>query len=251
MMKALQVLLGFLVLLWFCHGRLFGQEAGRGEVRVEVEGQGVRVEVRGEEGRRFPMVFGREGRCVIKPYQINIVDRARFDIAELLVEKGDCTEAIAELMNICQDSPDATAASAAQLSIGNIRRQRLNDTEGAVAAYKLVMTGYDQLAENYIVATYRDIGEPMMALKALEGLLKTTETPVRKVRLLDLMARVYHELEELDLAIETYRRIPAMITYDEAMAMRGSGAARGVMAQPVQMNFIRERHLHRRDNEPQ
>ncbi|NOZ23776.1 MAG: tetratricopeptide repeat protein [Planctomycetes bacterium] len=222
---------------------LLSQEKEKGdqpaERRIVIrDGKGIVEGAGGRDGRRFPRVFGRGARTVVKPNQANVVDRARFDTAELLVQQGEAAEAIDVLRKVVEASPDATAVSAAHLSIGNILRQQINDIKGAVAAYKEVAPPYDQLAENYIVATYRDTGEPLMALKVLEDVLKTAETPQRKARLLELIARLYQEQGEIDLAIETYRRIPTAITYDEAMAMRGRN---GALGQRFRMDLIRQK----------
>jgi len=197
------------------------REAG---ARVEVEHDGgerrVRIEVRGDGERRivpFGMGRHRSRRTVIRPSRVNVVDGAYFEIAELLVNKQEYDEAIEELKRITAASPDPEAAGAAHLSMGHILRQKMGDTEGAIAEYRQVTGRYAETARREIVRAYEEVGEIGKAVAVLDEMLAKAEAPGDKAKILSDIAEVYKKSNDLDRAIETLRKIPTVITYEEAM----------------------------------
>ena len=189
---------------------------------------------------RFGRGMGRDG--IVRSSRLNVIDAAYFDVASLLMVKEEYEEAVAELRKVIEGSPDADAISAAHLSAGNILRQKIGNIEEAVKEYKLVSGRYAEWATRQIVQAYEEIGETGKAIDVLKEMLATAGKPEEKVSLLRQMAEVYKKSKNTDMAIETLRKIPTVITYDEAMKMGsrygtssrwGGGAMRIVPAPEV------------------
>jgi len=175
---------------------------------------------------------------ILSPFEGNAVDQARFQIAALLLEQKKYEDAIGELLKTAEESPDPTASAAAHISVGNIFRQCLKETEKAIEQYREVKGRLAELATKSIVDTYQEAGKPEEAVKALEDILAATKEPGQKVRLLNMMADVYRRSGKPDKAVETLRKITESLSYDDAEAMR-----RGWMDEEAQLDKI-EANIH-------
>ena len=173
---------------------------------------------------------------IFSPFEANAVDQARFQIASLLVDQKKYEDAIGELLRTAEESPDQTASAAAHLSIGNIFRQCIKDTDKAVEQYREVKGRLAELATKLIVDTYQEAGKPEEAIKTLDQLLAATQEPGQKVRLLNMTADVYRRSGQPDKAVEILRKITESLTYDDAEAMR-----RGWMDEEAQLGRMQDR----------
>jgi tetratricopeptide (TPR) repeat protein len=173
---------------------------------------------------------------IFSPFEANAVDQARFQIASLLVDQKKYEDAIGELLRTAEESPDQTASGAAHLSIGNIFRHGLKDTDKAVEQYREVKGRLAELATRLIVDTYQEAGKPEEAIKTLDQLLTATQEPGQKIRLLNMTADVYRRSGKPEKAVETLRKITESLSYDDAEAMR-----RGWMEEEAQLGRMQDR----------
>jgi len=158
-----------------------------------------------------------DGSCTY-PYGLNIVDRARFSAAALLVEKGELDEAIAELESIAEESPDVDAVSAAHLSIGNIRCDRIGDFEGAIAEYRKVKGFLASHAAEGLARAYGSLGSHEQAARDVESLIEVAEGVRTKALILITLSDIYERAGQKQKAIETLRRVELLKTAEPRTA---------------------------------
>jgi len=149
--------------------------------------------------------------------QLNAVDRALFSIAEILYQKGEYGNAISELQKVIEQTPDERSKSAAHLVSGHIYRFNLAQPEKAIEEYKQVTGDLKPVAVENMIDCYMEAGKTKEAVAILEGRLNEAQTPAEKAEILFRMAGLYRQAGDLDSAIETYRRVPTVITYEQAM----------------------------------
>ncbi|MEW6355695.1 MAG: tetratricopeptide repeat protein [Planctomycetota bacterium] len=151
---------------------------------------------------------------------LNVVDKAFYTVAQLLYEKGEYENAIKELSKVVDESPDERAKAGAHLVAGHIYRFKLQQTDQALAEYKQVTGDLADRAMKSMIQCYETMGQPDQAAKVLEDRLMQATQTQEKAFILNEVANIYRRAGNIDKAIETLRRIPQMITYDEAEAIR-------------------------------
>ncbi|NOZ19452.1 MAG: tetratricopeptide repeat protein [Planctomycetes bacterium] len=225
------------------------QEAGKQGRRIK-EGERERDRpFHPEEGRRPQQRGWDRGRFRQPPREqnpfadlgeLNVVDKAFYTVAELLYDKGEYENAIKELSKVVDESPDERAKAGAHLVAGHICRFKLQDTGRAIEEYKQVTGDLADRAMKSMIQCYEAMNQPDEAAKILEDRLTQTTQPQEKAFILNEMANIYRRAQNIDKAIEALRRIPQMITYQEAEALRlGRGAG-----EALPMDRIRE-HVER------
>ena len=75
---------------------------------------------------------------LVRVDSMNVIDKARFSIAEIEMKRDRYKEAITELERVANESPDDSAVSAAHLSMGNIYRTCLDEPTSALEHYTKV-----------------------------------------------------------------------------------------------------------------
>lgn len=159
--------------------------------------------------------------------ELNVVDRAIYSVAQILCEKGEYENAIKELAKVAAESPDERAKAGAHLAAGHICRYKVGDATKAIEEYRQVTGELADRALRAIVKCYEEMGQPDKAAQALEDRLAQASQPMDRVRLLNEIADVYRRSNNPDRAIETLRRVPQVITYEEAESLRRGGGRRG------------------------
>ncbi|NOZ19453.1 MAG: hypothetical protein GXP25_00030 [Planctomycetes bacterium] len=170
-----------------------GQRAGRWRPRVAIKTLGPGLAVR----QSGPIVY---------PWQINVVDRAHFNAAALLLQKGEPAEAIDEMKQIVANSPDEDAVPAAHLSIGNLLRESLSDPDGAVTEYKNVTGSLAFYAAEAIAKVFRDKKQPAQGAALIEELIPKARGIQPIALLLVTLSKLYDAAGDRAKAIQTLRR---------------------------------------------
>ena len=161
-------------------------------------------------GRATPMPVRISG-PIAYPYRVNIIDRARFGAADLLVQKNELDEAMAELTAIIEKSPDPTAVSCAHLSRANILSQHKNDPDAALAEYNKACDKLAALAGEGIARIYRESGEPARGAAVLERLVEQAEGAQAVAILLATAARLHLDAGDRQKAVDTLKRGPDLV----------------------------------------
>ena len=210
-------------------------QARRGQ---EARGQGQRAPRRGAadlarllfEGQRVPMWQrpwfagmgpGQAERGFLEMFvPLNPIDQAHHAVAELLLQSKRDPDAIKELRNVIAKSPDKPAVAATHLNLGRIYRDRIGDTEKALAEYRKVQGDLSERALQEIVTLYVEMEDPAKAAEEMEAQLAKAKTPGEKVRLLNLIAEFHVRTDALDKAMATYGRLVKAISYEEAEKLK-------------------------------
>jgi len=176
-----------------------------------------RVRQKANLGGRRALKRGREREVFIGLGGLNVIDRALFSIAEVLHEKGQYEDAITELKKVAQETPDELAQSAAHLTAGNIYYVNLGNVDEALAEYKQVRGPLAEMARDKIVACCLEADKPADAVAVMEEAFAQAQEPMEKAGLLFRIAEIHRRSGDLDQAIEAYRRVPRVITYEQAI----------------------------------
>jgi len=166
--------------------------------------------------RRPPMPRGPARHAFAVSVALNAIDRAHYMVARIYIRRDDYKKAAKELTDVVENSPDDEAVSATHFNLAEIHRRRLHDPARAVAHYKQVQGELAERAAQAVLETYAEVGDFQKAAQELEARLAEAETPAQKVMLLNQMAQIHVHAGDSEKAIATYRRIPEVITYEEA-----------------------------------
>ncbi|MEW6355694.1 MAG: tetratricopeptide repeat protein [Planctomycetota bacterium] len=182
-----------------------GRERGRPQFAVRTMGPGLAV---------------RQSGPIMYPWQINVIDRAHFNAADLLVQKGEPAEAVEELRQIVQNSPDDEAVPGAHLSIGNILREAMNDPDGAVAEYRKATGPLACYAAEYIAEIYQGKKQPAEGAAVVEELLKNAQGAQSIALVLVTLSKLHEAAGDRTKAIQTLRRGGELIRDDKEALLR-------------------------------
>ncbi len=147
---------------------------------------------------------------------LNIRDEAHFKIARILCETDNYQDAVAELGKVIEKSPDKHAVSAAHFSIANLCRRHIGNTDKAIEHYAKVEGDLKDDAISALIDTFEELDEIDRAVEYLNGLIDKAEEKETKVHLLNRLARLYRGNGDDEQAIATLRRIPEIVSYEEA-----------------------------------
>jgi len=151
----------------------------------------------------FGIIARKDGPCLY-PRETNVIDLAEYD------------EAVSELRQIIEKSPDEDAVAAAHVSIGNIKRELIGDPAGAIEEYKQAggfMAGY---AADGLAAAYHDLDRDAEAVDAVRALIPGAKGLRTRAMLVITLSEIYEKCGRREKALAVLRNPPE--TADEENA---------------------------------
>ena len=193
---------------------------------AELKARKVR-EARRTRGDKRAAYYGKAYRGFATPGTMNVIDRARYTIASILIKQQRYGEAVEELQMIVEKSPDEETVAATHLNIGIIFHRHLNDSESAIQEFQKVTGRFADDALLAIIKTYEDMGNVQKAAETLEKAAAQAKDPGQKVKFLTEAANLYSRHNEDDKAIEVLRKITETISYEEAKKLEDASSRTG------------------------
>lgn len=156
---------------------------------------------------------------LVRPGRINVVDRARYTIASILIKEEKHGEAIEELQRVAAKSPDPEVVSATHLNVGNIYLQLMNDPESALEHYEKVKGRLALEAMAGMVKACEAVGDAPRAADLLEKAAAEAKEPTKKAEILSGLAEFYQRHDQNDKAVAALRKITELVPYDQAQRL--------------------------------
>ena len=141
------------------------------------------------------------------------------------MQKGEPDEAIDELKQIIEKSPDEDAIPSAHLSIGNILSKTKGDPDAALAEYKQVKGTLANYAGDAIAQIFRERQRPAEGAAILEELLAEAKGARTIALLLVTLSKLYQEAGSAEKALAALRRGEELIPEDKGYVPRFMNSA--------------------------
>ena len=156
----------------------------------------------------------------------NVLDDARFSIAQLQVKAGRGGKAVETLKELVTLTKDADVKSVAQYDIGKVYRVCLRDPAKAEAAFKKVTGRFAVLARRDLVRMYAEARQPGKAILFLQGAAARSKEKGEKLALLRQLAELCQRTGRTEDAIGAFRRITEEFTQKDIETMNAAAARR-------------------------
>ena len=194
--------------------------AGR-KGREGAPGREGRVGRKGEmEDRRFARgaegQVPRRGGAQAAMSRFNVLDQAAFAVADALVKGDKATGAVKELTYVADKSPDAEAKSLANLKIGDIYREKLDDATKAATYYYKVGGDLSERARGIVVGPLVKNEKLDEAISELERFIKHAPDAVAKSGAVRMLVEIAVKTGDLDKMTEALGKARELLSYGEA-----------------------------------
>jgi hypothetical protein len=173
-----------------------------------------------------------------RPELPNVVDEARFALAEHYLSHARTDEAVALLEKMAEESPDERARSAAQFNVGRVYEEALGDSDRARAAYARVGGRWATSARSRVVGPLRREGRWGEAVAFLRDCVAAAGTAEDKAGAVRMLVSTVRASGDDKLIESTLASVTEIIAYEEAEA--------AAEIDRKKMEAIREEHAERR-----
>ena len=194
------------------------KEAGA-KLRELREKTAARFAGRGGAGMDQARMPSRRGAQFIK-VKMNPLDAAYQDLAQAYYSAQKHVEAVDALKIMMEKSPDEETRNAAHFNAATIYRHGLNYYSHAAEEYLKVKGILRSRALRELVDTFQQANDPQLGIDTLTQLADTVENVGEKIDILRTLAYAYTRQGKHDEAIETLKKIPELVTYEQAVELK-------------------------------
>lgn len=152
--------------------------------------------------------------------KMNPLDAAYQALAETYFAAQKYVEAVDALKTMVGKSPDEETKNAAHFNAAQIYRQGLNYYSHAAEEYLKVKGTLRDRALREMVDMFQQANDAQLAIDTLTELANAATDVGDKVDILRVLAYAYSRSSKHDEAIETLKKIPELITYEQAVEMK-------------------------------
>jgi len=156
----------------------------------------------------------------------DVLEDARFSLAQLQVKAGRGEEAIQTLTKLMKETKSAEVKSAALYDIGKVYHVSLNDTKSAAQAFEKVTGRFQPMARRALLRMYEQVGQPGKAIAFLQAAVAESKEKGEKLALLRQLAEFCERAGRTEAAIGAYRQITQEFTDKDIEAMKTAAANR-------------------------
>lgn len=192
--------------------RAFGERIAQGEAVSEEE--------MGEMRKCFAT-------NVIRPEHLDVGQNARYEIAEILLRRGDPRGAVARLREIVSTPGMADeVASVTRFNIAELLRVAMDEPDPAAQEFGQVKGNLEALAQREVLDLIeRDPRKSATAVAVLEKRVTEAREKGERLALLTRLGQFYRRQKQDDKAIEVFQRIAQEATAEQIEAMRQQAVA--------------------------
>jgi SOS response regulatory protein OraA/RecX len=169
--------------------------------------------------RGFPGMAGMAASQLVK-VKMNPLDAAYHAMAEACFAAQKYVEAVDALKIMVEKSPDPDTKNVAHFNAAQVYRHGLKYNSHAAEEYLKVKGTLRDRALREMVEMYQQSNDAQLAVDTLTQLANSTQEVGDKVGILRALAYAYSRMGKHDEAIETLKKIPALITYEQAVEMK-------------------------------
>ncbi|NQT52471.1 hypothetical protein HQ576_10490 [bacterium] len=203
------------------------EELAEAEARGDVDGEEL------EQLNRYWATHLR--RC-----DMNAVESARYSAAEIQLQRGNATAAVAALQKVLAAKPRDELLHLTHFNLAEVHRRRLDDSANATKHYRLVGGHHRHRARYYMLRMLVEAGNIKEAAALLEDAIKKATEKGETLALLHRLATLYKHRQMADQALAIYQRIAKEFTDADVEKMR-KAAIEQVQTAVQRITQLRER----------
>lgn len=157
---------------------------------------------------------------------MNVIDEARYVLAEHYAASDRVPDAVAALEDTAAATPDAETRSVTRFNLGMIYQEKLGDQVRARAAFSKVTGRMAATARNRIIAPLRREKKWAEAVEFLKECLEHADEPKDRADVVRQLIQVARTCGDEGLMESVLSSVPGMISYEDAQKELSSRRAK-------------------------